>query len=92
MPAVNLATGAKAPHTGRLVCYPTYISTDKNGRETGQQEAELFHRLGAATDGGSDLLMAMGLDANCFAEAQGLRDRYAAPGSGSRSRERWGVP
>ena len=36
--------------------------------------------------------MAIGLDANCFAEAQGLRDRCAAPGSGSRSRERWGVP
>jgi hypothetical protein len=36
--------------------------------------------------------MAIGLDANCFAEAQGLRDRCAAPGSGSRSRERWDGP
>ena len=57
-----------------------------------RNEAELFHGLTAATDGGGDALMAIGLDANCFAEAQGLRDRCGAPGSGSRSRERWGVP
>jgi hypothetical protein len=38
-------------------------------------QTELFDGLTAATDGGGDALMAIGLDANCFAEAQGLRDR-----------------
>jgi len=59
-----------------------------------RNQAELFHRLAAATDGGGDALMAIGLDANCFAEAQGLRDRYAAPGSGGacHGRKRCGTP
>ena len=35
--------------------------------------------------------MAIGLDANCFEEAQGLREKCGAPGSRSCSRERWDV-
>ena len=43
-----------------------------------RDQAELFDGLTAAADGGGDALMAIGLDANCFAEAQGLRDRCRA--------------
>ncbi|MEY3751119.1 MAG: hypothetical protein RLZZ186_1538 [Cyanobacteriota bacterium] len=41
-----------------------------------RDQAERFEVLNAATYGCGDALMAIGLDANCFAEAQGLRDRH----------------
>jgi hypothetical protein len=50
--------------------------------------AELADGLAAAADVDGVALMAIGLDANCFAEAQGLRGRRASPGRGSRSVER----
>jgi hypothetical protein len=57
-----------------------------------RDQTELFDGLAAATDGSGDALVAIGLDANCFSEAQGLQNRCGAPVSGSRSRQRWGVP
>ena len=50
-------------------------------------EADLFDRLAQAAQGDIEAFMAKGLDANCFAEAQWLRDRHASPGLGFRS---WG--
>ena len=50
-------------------------------------EADLLDRLTATAEGDIEALMAKGLDANCYAEAQGLRDRHASPGLGFRS---WG--
>jgi uncharacterized protein (DUF433 family) len=55
-------------------------------------EAHLFDGLAAAAKGNGVALMAIGLDANCFAEAQGLRDRHASPEHGSDSRDRRGSP
>ena len=45
-------------------------------------ETDLFDRLASAAQGDIKALMAKGLDANCFAEAQGLRDRHASPRRG----------
>lgn len=50
-------------------------------------KANLFDRLATTAQGDIEALMAKGLDANCFAEAEGLRDRHASPGRGFRS---WG--
>ena len=50
-------------------------------------ETDLFDRFAQAAQGDIEALMAKGLDANCFAEAQGLLDRHASPGRGFRS---WG--
>jgi hypothetical protein len=50
--------------------------------------AELADGLATAADVDGVALMAVGLDANCFAEAPGLRGRRASPERGSRSGER----
>lgn len=90
-PAGGGASLQRSDHRDGGAKAPLEFAGQGKGLLSGDQ-AQLFDGLTAAAHGGGDALMAIGLDANCFAEAQGLRDRCGAPGCGAHSRERLRVP
>ena len=57
-----------------------------------RDQAELFHRLAAATDGGGDALMAIGLDAIWIGVEHQEADLAAGSGGACHGRERRGTP